>query len=224
MPVDLAELLAGRALAPPPGAGRSTGLPVAVLTSELQRGVMGDLATFPDLAQACDDGGVTANVARVLDAARRLGAAVVHCTASFRPDRAGTVANTPLHSAVLRRPDHLVVGSEATEVVPELGPEPGDIVSNRFHGVSPFGGTGLDATLRNLGVKVVVVTGVSVNVAVFGCCLEAVNLGYQAVVPTDCVAGVPADYAEAVLRRSIGLLATLTTADALIQALGAAAG
>ena len=40
-----------------------------------------------------------------------------------------------------------------------------------------------------------VVTGVSVNLGVFGLCIEAVNLGYQAALVTDAVAGLPADYA-----------------------------
>jgi nicotinamidase-related amidase len=89
--------------------------------------------------------------------------------------------------------------------------------------VSPFTGTSLDATLRNLGVKVVVVTGVSVNLGVLGCCIEAVNLGYQVAVPTDAVAGVPADYAASVVATTLSLVATLTTVDALVDALGALA-
>jgi nicotinamidase-related amidase len=204
LPVDLKVLL-----------GRGA----AILTSELQRGVIGDLATFPELRAACAAGNVVGNTARLCHAARAARVPVVHCTAEFRADRAGTVVNTPLHSAVLRNPDHLLTGTPATELVPELGPEPSDVISARVHGVSPFGGTALDALLRNLGVRTVVVTGVSINVAVFGCCLEAVNLGYQAVVPADAVAGTPADYADAVLRGSIGLLATIATTDEVIGAL-----
>ncbi len=205
-------------MAPLRAGARPGGPPVAVLTSELQRGVMGDLASFPALRQACEARGVVAHTARLAAAARQHGIPVVHCTAEFRADRAGTVANTPLHSAVLRQAEHLLEGTPATELVPELGPDPRDLVSSRVHGVSPFGGTNLDATLRNLGARVLVITGVSVNVAVFGCCLEAVNLGYQVVVPTDCVAGFPDDYADAVLHQSVGLLATLATSDEIVAA------
>ncbi len=220
MPVDLAELLGGRALPPPVGAAAPGHPPVAVLTSELQRGVMGDLATFPALRDACAERGVVANTARVAARARDLGVPVVHCTAAFRADRAGTVVNSPLHSAVLRDPAHLLEGTPAVELVPELGPDPADVVVARHHGVSPFGGTGLDVVLRNLGARVLVVTGVSLNVAVLGCCVEAVNLGFQVVVPVDCVAGHPADYAESVLAQSVRLLATLSTADEVVAALG----
>jgi len=186
---------------------------------ELQRGVMGDLASFPELAQAARESNLVANTARLLDAARRAGVAVVHCTADFRADRAGTVTNTPLHSAVLRRADHLLQGTPAAELVPEIGPLPGDIVSSRTHGVSPFAGTSLDVTLRNLGVRTLIVAGVSVNLGVLGLCIEAVNFGYLVALPTDAVAGVPVAYAKAVLQTTLALVATLTTVDDLVQAL-----
>jgi nicotinamidase-related amidase len=219
VPVDLRRLLAGQALAggrPQEEPGRR---PAAVVTLELQRGVMGDLASFPELAAACGEVGVVANTARLLDAARRSGLPVVHCTAELRADRAGTIANTPLHSAVLRRPEHLLAGTPATELVPALGPGPGDLVSCRHHGVSPFTGTSLDATLRNLGVRVLVVAGVSVNLGIVGLCVEAVNLGYQLAVCTDAVAGVPTDYAADVLRHTLALVATLTEVDHVVAAL-----
>lgn len=186
---------------------------------ELQRGVVGDLSSFPELAAAATAAGVVPNAARLLAAARAAHVPVVHCTAEFRADRLGTVANTPLHTAVLRRPDHLLTGTSATELTPLLGTDASDLVSCRRHGVSPFTGTSLDATLRNLGVRVLVVTGVSVNLGVFGLCVEAVNLGYQVALVTDAVAGVPADYAADVVRHSLALVATLATVDDVVAAL-----
>ena len=219
MPIDLVDILAGRAR----GRGVSATAPCAVLTMELQRGVMGDLASFPALRDAADDVDLTAHASALVAAARRLGLPVVHCTAEFRADRAGSAANTPLHSAVLRRPAHLLEGTAAVELVPELGPEPGDLVIPRRHGVSPFSGTALDATLRNLGVSVVVVAGVSVNLGVLGLAIEAVNLGYQVVVATDAVCGVPVEYARSVLAESIALIATLASTADLLRAMTTAA-
>lgn len=190
----------------------------AVLTMELQRGVCGDRAAIPDLADAVARHGVVESTARLLAAARAAGVRVVHCTAEFRSDRAGSMANSPMLAKLATRPGHLVAGSPEAQVIPDLGPEPGDLVSARRHGVSPFTGTELDALLRALGVRTVVVTGVSVNLGVVGLCVEAVNLGYTAVVATDAVAGVPDDYAAAVLRHTIALLATRATVDDLIAA------
>lgn len=210
MPVDLGELAT-------PGA-------CAVLTQEIQRGVIGDLTSFPQLAEEAESVGVVRNTARLLDAARERGVPVVHCTAEFRADRAGTAVNCSLIAAMMRSPDHLLVGTPATELVPELGPEPTDLVSNRLHGVSPFTGTSLDTWLRNLGVETVVATGVSVNLGVLGLAIEAVNLGYQVVVPRDTVAGLPGAYADALLDNTFPLIATLTTVAALVDAWGPVPG
>ncbi len=205
MPVDLADLV---------GKGRS-----AVLTMELQRGVVGDLSSFPELAAAVRDTGVIANTARLLTAARAAGVPVVHCTAGFRPDRRGSPRNAPLIAAMLRRPEHLVDGTPAVELVPEMGPAPDDLISHRRHGVSPFGGTTLDATLRALGATTVIATGVSLNLGIPGLAIEGVDLGYHVVVATDAVAGVPADYVEAMMRHTLALVAAFATVDEIVVTL-----
>jgi nicotinamidase-related amidase len=198
MPIDLSALV-------PPAH-------TAVLTMEMQRGVVGDLSAVPELAAAVAASGMVGRIAGLLGAARGAGARVIHCTAEFREDRAGSAANSPMLAAMMRRPHHLVAGSDATAVLPELGPEPSDLLSARAHGLSPFTATSLDITLRNLGVRTVVATGVSVNLGIIGLAMEAVNLGYQVVLPTDCVTGVPSSYADDVVRYSLSLLATCTTA------------
>ncbi|MGH9080136.1 MAG: cysteine hydrolase [Acidimicrobiales bacterium] len=190
----------------------------AVLTMEIQRGVIGDLSSFPQLAAAAREVGVVPNTVRLVATARRQGIPVVHCTAEFRADRAGSPVNCQLVAAMVRKPGHLLVGTPATELVEGLGPEPGDLVSSRLHGVSPFTGTSLDTWLRSLGVRTVVATGVSVNLGVLGLAIEAVNLGYSVVVPGDAVAGSPAEYADAVLEQTFPLIATVTTVDALLGA------
>jgi nicotinamidase-related amidase len=207
VPVELAELAAP---------SRS-----AVLTMEIQRGVVGDLTAFPQLADAAARVGVVTNTSRLLRGARARGVPVVHCTAEFRTDRAGSTVNCQLIAAMVRNPDHLLVGTPATELCDGLGPEPSDLVCSRLHGVSPFTGTSLDTWLRSLGVGTVVATGVSVNLGVLGLAIEACNLGYQVVVPRDTVAGIPDEYADAVLDNTFPLITTLTSTDELLAAWGA---
>jgi nicotinamidase-related amidase len=190
----------------------------AVLTMEMQRGVIGDLAAVPVLADVVASHGTIDRLAGLVAAARRAGVRVVHCTAEFRADGAGSAANCPILAVARKSPDRLLTGTESTHVVPELGPEPSDLISSRMHGMTPFTGTALDVTLRNLGVRTVVATGVSVNIGVMGMVIGAVDLGYQVVIPTDCVAGVPDDYVEAVFANTLGFLATMTTSDRLIAA------
>lgn len=192
----------------------------AVLVMEMQRGVVGDIAKFPDLVVTCDKRDVIRNAAHVLRGARDRGVPVIHCTAAFRVDRAGSHArNTPFLAHLLKDPGHMLEGTAAVEVLPELR-DPGDLESRRFHGFSPFTGTSLDMTLRSLGVTRVVAVGVSLNLGIQGLAIEAVALGYRVTVVTDAVAGIPEDYAQAVLDHTIGLLATRVTAARLWEDAG----
>jgi nicotinamidase-related amidase len=190
----------------------------AVLTMEVQRGVVGDLSVIPALTAEAERVGVIPNTARLLGAARAAGVPVVHCTAEFRADRVGSPITCALIASMVRDPDHLLVGTAAAEVVPEFGPEPGDLISPRLHGVSPFTGTSLDSLLRSLGVRTVVATGASVNLGVLGLAIEAVNLGYTVVVPRDAVVGAPTEYADALLDNTYPMIATLTTVDDVVEA------
>ncbi|KAB2341790.1 isochorismatase family protein [Actinomadura rudentiformis] len=192
----------------------------ALLVMEMQRGVAGDLAKFPDLVKACDERGVVANAVRAVAAARAAGVRVVQCTAAFRADRAGShTDNTPFIKGLLKDPGHMLEGTGAIEVLPELY-DPGDLESRRYHGFSPFTGTSLDQTLRSLGARTVVAIGLSLNLGIPGLCLEAVNLGYRVVVLTDAVAGMPVEYGDAVMANTISLLAARTTSVELAKAWG----
>jgi nicotinamidase-related amidase len=191
----------------------------AVVTMELQEGVVGPLALLPALADEVARAGTLTGVRRVIAAARSAGVRVVHNTALARPDGAGAVANCKIFAlgARMRRqgiPDPTEIGSPGAELVAGIS-APEDIVVSRIHGMTPFTSTSLDQVLRNCGVRTVVAVGVSVNLGILGLALNAVDLGYQVVVVRDAVAGVPAEYAEAVLEHSLSMLATIVTAAEL---------
>ena len=105
-----------------------------------------------------------------------------------------------------------------TEVIDEFDPQPSDINSVRMHGIGPMWATDLDPIMRNLGVKTVVAIGASVNVGITNLVMDAVNAGYQVVLPRDAVAGVPKEYADAIIDNTLSLLATVTTTDDVIGA------
>jgi biuret amidohydrolase len=186
----------------------------AVVTSELQNGVVGERSPLPALAGAARPAGAAAG--RLAKAARAAGVPVIHGTAYRRADGRGANHNARLFGAIRKAEVGLLPGSPAVDVVAEVGVEPEDLVLARTHGLNPMSGTDLDPVLRNLGVQTVVVVGVSVNIAVTNLVMEAVNRGYQVVLPTDAVCGIPADYAAAVIENTLALLATLTTVDELV--------
>ena len=100
----------------------------------------------------------------------------------------------------------------------EIGIDPTDIVLPRYHGLGPMTGTQLDSILRNLGVTTIVGVGVSVNIGMTNLALDAVNRGYQIVMPRDAIAGVPVDYADAVIDNTLALIATITTTEEILSA------
>ena len=197
MPVDLPALLAP---------GRS-----ALLLMECQEGVIGAGAHLGALAQAVARHGTVDQIARVLSAARRMRVPVFHCLMVQRADRAGSTANCRLLALGRKGAPTLLRGTPAQAPVAALTPADGEWVVDRHHGLTPFHATELDQLLRNLGVRTVVATGVSVNVGILGLALEAVNAGYQVVIPREAVTGTPDDYVDAVLQHTLGLLATITS-------------
>lgn len=185
-----------------------------LVTSEVQQGVLGDPAVFPALAQQAAEEGLVPRLAALLDAAREAGVPVIHGVAHRRPDGVGSSTNARLFAAAARADVALVPGSGAAEIVPHLL-HPDDLVSSRLHGLGPYAGTDLGALLRNLDAEVVVVVGVSVNVAITNLVMDLVNAGFQVVMPRDGVTGIPREYADAVIDNTLSLLATLTTCEAL---------
>jgi biuret amidohydrolase len=118
----------------------------------------------------------------------------------------------------------LRAGTPAAEVLDEIGLDERDLAVTRPGGLGPMYDTGLELLLRRLGVATVVVAGVSVNVAILDLVLDCVNAGFEVVVPRDAVAGVPPEYAEAVIDNTLRLLARVERTDDVLARWAAAAG
>lgn len=204
MPIDLPELVNPRHS--------------AVITCEMQRGIIGDLAGGGPLATECADLGVTEAAATLVHAARNNRVPVVHAVIEHRADGAARLINTPFLAVQARSPSTVVQGTAGAELLPPLGPEPTDIMCRRIHGLTPFTSTELDQVLRNLGVSTIVPVGVSLNEALLGLCITGADLGYRIALPTDAVAGYPREFSQAVLEYAFKMLATLTTTTAITAA------
>lgn len=194
----------------------------AIVCMEMQRGVVGDLSLLPPIAAAIARSGMPQRLAALMSDGRKAGAQVVFCNAVFRPDRKGSALNCPMFSRFAKVKGHMQEGTPSAEVIPALPVLPEDLVSARYHGMSPFTGTSLDAWLRNLGIRTVIATGVSLNIGILAMTLEAIGLGYRVVLPRDCASGTPDDYVEGMLANTYAPLATLSDGEA-IRAVWAAA-
>ncbi|WP_406425901.1 cysteine hydrolase [Streptomyces sp. NBC_01589] len=182
-----------------------------LLTVECQQGVVGPDSALPELAKEALASGVLHNIARLVAAAHEAGVQVLHAVAERRPDGRGANRNARLFRAAGRLPVQQHSGTTAVRIAAPIEVADEDIVVRRLHGLSPIAGTDVDALLRNLGCRTLVVVGVSANVAIPNAVFDAVNLGYTAVVPSDAIAGVPSDYTPAMIRNTLALVATVTT-------------
>ncbi|MEV6535463.1 cysteine hydrolase [Streptomyces sp. NPDC048448] len=184
-----------------------------LLTVECQQGVVGPGSALPELADEARSSGALAQVARLVSVAHEGGVQVIHAVAERRADGRGANRNARLFRAAERLPVRQLPGTAAVRVAAPIEVAEEDLVVRRLHGLSPIAGTDVDALLRNLGCRTLVVTGVSANVAVPNAVFDAVNRGYTVVVPADAIAGVPSDYTPAMIRNTLALVATVTTTE-----------
>jgi len=200
-----------------------TGRDAAVLTMELQEGVVGAGALMRALVEEVERSGTRASAGRLCAAARVADVPVVHCVAENRPDGKGSTENCRIFAmnARMRRETGstpIDQGSPGAALIAEIGPEPSDVVVPRIHGMTPFTSTSLDQILRNMGVRTLIVTGVSVNLGILGTVISAVDLGYNVVLARDAVCGVPREYSDAVIDNTLSLLATVVNVDDVVDA------
>lgn len=98
--------------------------------------------------------------------------------------------NMRLHLSVHGETEPLyytVEGTPGQEIIPELAPEPGDIIVHKYRS-SGFWGTNLDLLLRSNGIETVIMTGVTTEGCVESTARDALFNDYYVVVPEDCVA------------------------------------
>jgi len=94
---------------------------------------------------------------------------------------------------------HTIRGTEGAKVIEELNPKATDVVVEKRM-LSAFFGSDLDFTLREKGVKTLIVTGIRTEGCVLKTVLDAFELGYEVIVPSDCCASPIPEAHEFILR------------------------
>jgi nicotinamidase-related amidase len=108
--------------------------------------------------------------------------------------------------------EHAMAGTPEAEVIPELAPVEGEIVSPK-RAYSAFDFTGLDEQLRERGVDEVVIAGQHTHICVRHSSYGALIRGYEITIPRDAVCafeGVDEDDALAYLELAYGAAITTT--------------
>jgi nicotinamidase-related amidase len=168
------------------------------------------------LAAAVQQRGVVPKLQALTAAARARGVPVLYVNFSGKPGFPRP--DTRLHRVAGSKP-RLVEGTWGVRVHEALTPQPEDFVLERTVGIDGSYGTQLYPVLRQLGRTTVLVTGVSTNLAVEGIVRASVNRGFDVVVIEDCCASYPDEWHRFSIDNIMPLLATVTSADAVLAAL-----
>lgn len=187
----------------------------AVITLEVQENLlMPETAMIPGLAAHATSIGLIDRLGTLFDSARRVGAPVVYVTDKRTGLGAGRHSDEARGAAATVGVGRAITGNPRSNghgpIVSQLKPHAEDVHLEREVGMTGFYTTPLDAHLRRMGIRTVIITGVSANIAVNGTSIEAMNHGYRVVVPSDCIAGDPPEYVSQLLRftiRNVGMVA-----------------
>jgi len=162
--------------------------------------------------------GVIPKVQRVLEKAREKGLPVIFTRVCFRPGYPDLIANDPLFSMV-KQANCLVEGSPGAELIPEVGPKPGDLVVNHRR-VSGFHESDLHVILVANRINTLVMFGVASNITVESTARQAVDLGYRVIILEDCCAAASQSIHDSSMESLKILCEEVTTSDRFLEALG----
>jgi len=171
-----------------------------------------------------------ANCARVIAAARKAGARILHLQMGWHADLhdAGAVGGGMWHKSVAWRfmrahPDNkggaIIRGTWDYAIVDELAPEAGDIVIPKTR-LSGFFETNLDSTLRALGIEALAFVGIATNVCVEATLRDALYRDFRCLLVADATnpAG-PAYVRDATIYNVEMILGWVTTTEAFCKSL-----
>jgi nicotinamidase-related amidase len=106
----------------------------------------------------------------------------------------------------------------ATEIVPEAGMQPGDIlIAKRQWGA--FEGTSLDQQLRRKGIDTVIMGGIATNMGVESTARAAQDIGYELIFAEDAMTSMTADMHEFSVKKIFPRMGRVRTTDQIIGAL-----
>ena len=180
----------------------------ALVIIDLQKGIVQiDTQPYPSSA-------VVANAARMAKAFRKHRMPVILVRVTPSPD--GKDALQPIADRVTpttnRPPDW-------ADIVPELGPEPGDLlITKRQWGA--FYGTELDMQLRRRKIETLVLCGISTNAGVESTARFAYEFGYQQIFVEDACSARSKEEHEYPMKWTFGRLGRVRKTEDILNELG----
>jgi nicotinamidase-related amidase len=153
----------------------------ALVVIDLQRGIV----ATPTVPNPLPD--VVANASRLAQHFRTRQALVV--LVRVDPGPGGILFPRPITD--IERP-RVNPGQDWAEILPELGPEAGDVIVTKHHPCA-FNGTDLDIHLRRRGIGTIVLCGIATNIGVEATARIGFEYGYNLVFADDAMAARDAE-------------------------------
>lgn len=193
----------------------------ALIISECQNGLINpEYATnMSGLAQQAAERDIVGRISAMAEAFREAGLPVAHATIEPAEDFAGFDQSSPLAVHTIRE-NKFREGTPFPLIHPGLTPHEGDLLFPRRTGMTAFFRSGLGAALRERGVDTVVLAGISVNIAIPGTTVEAVNRGLPVVIAEDATAATSPEVHEFTYANVLRALATISSSQEIIDAIG----
>jgi nicotinamidase-related amidase len=184
----------------------------ALILIHMQHGIThesGGVASFGH-AKATRESGIIPRQQALLKAFRSKKLPVIYVNAVTDPK-----AKLPVYGKfwpAIQKTGANLPGSKDVEVIPELAPLPGEPVLGNF----PFGmftGSNLEKVLRENKVETLVLVGVATDMAVLTAVLQAADLYYNMIVPSDASTSANAKAHDAAMNMMIPAMALVTTTE-----------
>jgi len=154
---------------------------------------------------------------RLVEAARRQGAAIMHAPISFAPGY-NEITDHPygiLKGVVDGKA--FVKGTWGAEIVDVLTPVDGDIVIEGKRGLDTFASTNLSFILHSRGVRTVILGGFLTNCCVESTMRTAYEQGFEVVTVSDCMAATSQEAHDGALKFDFPMFSKSATASEVMS-------
>lgn len=184
----------------------------ALILIDLQKGIA-RFDTAPHTSAA-----VIANADRLAKACRTVGSTVVLVRVAFAADGSDRV-----QTRIDAKPPAMTLSADWSEIVPEIGPGPGDIVvTKRQWGA--FYGTDLELHLRRRAIRTILLGGISTNFGVESTARDAYERAFEIVFVEDAMASMDGAMHEFAIRSIFPRLGIVRSTANALEALAKPAG
>jgi ureidoacrylate peracid hydrolase len=189
----------------------------ALVILHMQQGIVGEGGNIPGLFEAVKETGIIPRQQALLRAFRDRKLPVVFLRALHVTSQQNPAGVLPAYGNLFRLIELAQPTPNNLEIIPELVPQPEEPVLTNWI-IGAFTNSGLDQVLRAHGAETLVMAGCITHVAVYTAALQAVDLLYSVIVPSDACAS-PSSQAEAqevVLKTMMPNIALVTSTEDVI--------